>query len=435
MIAPNPPARPPHLLRPSPRIRRGTVTIFVAFALIGILGVVAVAVDGGILMDKRRHAQATADAVALAAADVLYKNYRNYKGLDLDSAALGQGLRTAAQNGYANDTTTSVVSLRFSPAVYAGGPDKGRPIPAGHVEATLQYKQRRFFSLVFGSAPVQLISRAVARGAWDAGKQGVLILDLDDKAALNTSGNGNFNVLNAPVFVNSNHMQASLSNGGGTLSAPEFEIVGGHSGGGFSGTITTGAQPLPDPLRYLPPPDINALTVRSTVRLNISGGKHTLNPGVYRDGIAIQGAAKVTMNSGIYYIDGGGFSYKGQGSLTGYEVMIYNDPKNDTQSEGITGTGGGSVTITPPASGMYQGIAFFQERNSDIDVIFSGNGLFNITGTFYAANAKVRTSGNGDVSIGSQYISRVLDISGNGAVNIVWSPNGVAPVRVLQLVQ
>ena len=69
--------------------------------------------------------------------------------------------------------------------------------------------------------------------------------------------------------------------------------------------------------------------------------------------------------------------------------MIYNDPKNDTQSEGITGTGGGSVTLTPPKSGMYQGISFFQD----------------------------------------------LDISGNGNVNIIWDPNSVAPVRVLQLVQ
>jgi hypothetical protein len=373
--------------------------------------------------------------VALGAADLLYTNYRNYQGLDVDGAALAQGLRTAASNGYANDKTTSVVSLHFSPEVYAAGPDKGKTIPAGYVEVILQHNQKRFFSLVFGSAPVPVIARAVARGTWSAGKNGIVVLDLDDKGALNTSGNGTFTVANASVLVNSNHAQAALSNGGGSLSAPAFDIVGGHSGGGFSGTITTGALPAPDPLRYLPPPDPDALTVRSTIRMTISGGKHTLDPGVYRGGIAIQGAAKVTMNSGIYYIDGGGFSYKGQGSLIALEVMIYNDPKNDTQSEGITGTGGGSVTITPPATGKYQGITFFQERNSDIDVIFAGNGLFNITGTFYAANALVRASGNADLSIGSQYISRALDISGNGDVNIVWTPDGVAPVRVLQLVQ
>ena len=70
-----------------------------------------------------------------------------------------------------------------------------------------------------------------------------------------------------------------------------------------------------------------------------------------------------------------------------------------------------------------------------LDVIFAGNGLFNITGTTYAANAHVRVSGNGDATIYSQYISRALTINGNGAVNIVYNPATVAPVRVLQLVE
>jgi hypothetical protein len=308
-------------------------------------------------------------------------------------------------------------------------------IPAGYVEVILQYNQKRYFGLVFGSAPVPVIARAVARGTWQAGRNGIHVLDLDDKGALTTSGNGKFKVTGAPVFVNSNSAAAAISSGSGSLTAPEFEIVGGYSGGGFSGTITTGTAPVPDPLRYLPPPDPTTLTLRSTTRLSISGGIHTLYPGVYRGGINIQGAGIVTMMPGIYYIDGGGFTYKGQGTLTGLEVMIYNDPKSDVQSEGITGTGGGSVTLTPPTTGIYQGISFFQERNSNVDAIFAGNGLFNITGSFYAANALIRTSGNGDISIGSQYISRALSISGNGNVNIVYNPNTVAPVRVLQLVQ
>jgi len=418
-----------------PGTRRGAVTIFVAFALIGILGVVAIAVDGGLLLDKRRHAQATADAVALAAADVLYAKYRTYKGLDADGAAKEQGLRTASQNGYTNDTVTSVVSMRFSPELYADGPDKGEVIPTGYVEVILQYNQSRFFSLIFGSAPVPINSRAVARGTWTTAKYGIHVLDLDDKGALTTNGNGKFNVDKAPVLVNSNNAEAAISTGTGALTAPDFDIVGGYSGGGFTGTITTGTLPVADPLRYLPPPDPTTMTIQSYSALSISGGKTTLNPGVYIGGISIQGAAKVTMNPGIYYMDGGGFSYKGQGSLIGLEVMIYNDPKSDLQSEGITGTGGGSVTLTPPTSGIYQGISFYQERNSNVDVIFAGNGLFNITGTFYCANALVRTSGNGDLSIGSQYISRALSITGNGDVNIVYNAATMAPVRILQLVQ
>ena len=420
---------------PPASTRRGAVTIFVAIALVAILGVTAIAVDGGILLDKRRHAQASADAAALAAADLLYTKYRSYKGLDADGVALAQALRTAAQNGYVNGKDGATVAIRFAPQTYADGPDKGKMIPAGYVEVTLHYNQKRYFSRIFGSAPVPVSARAVARGTWEGGKNGIIVLDLNDKGALTANGNGQFVVANAAVLVNSNHSEAAITSGGGSLAAPHFDITGGYTGSGFVGPITTKTEPVADPLRYLPPPDPLTLPLRSTTTLSISGGTHTLYPGVYRGGISITSTSKVFMEPGIYYMDGGGFDYKGQGTLTGYEVMIYNAPIKDSQAEGITGTGGGTVILTPPTSGIYQGICFFQDRNADVDVIFAGNGSFNITGTFYAANALFRVSGNGDVSIAGQYISRAISITGNGNVNIVWDPKAVAPVRVLQLVQ
>lgn len=417
------------------RSRRGTVLVLAAIAMTAILGVVAIAVDGGVLLAKRRHVQATADAAALAAADVLFNKYLIYKGLDADGAALAQGLATAAANGYANDKTTSVVALTFSPGLYQEGPDKGTAIPAGYVEVILQHNQQRFFSLIFSDAAVPIRARAVARGLWVPTKNGVLVLDLHMKGSLNSHGLGKAVVANAPIYVNSDDPAAAITAGNGTLSAKEFDITGGYSGSGFTGPIVTKTDPLPDPLRFVPVPDPTTLTVQSTTRKQISGGTHVLQPGVYQGGIKIQGAAKVTMQPGIYYMDGGGFTYNGQGALTGLGIMIYNNPVKDTQSEGITGTGGGTATLSPPTSGPYQGIIFFQERGSNVDAIFAGNGVFDIKGTIYAANALVRVSGNGDVSVGSQYISRAVDLGGNGNLNIPWDPNSVAPTRVLNLVQ
>ena len=202
--------------------RRGSVTVFVALALIGILGVVAVAVDGGMLLDKRRQAQAIADAVALAAADTLYKNYRTFEGLDTNGAAKEQALRTASQNGYANDKTTSIVSMRFSPEKYADGPNKGKTIPAGYVEVILQYNQSRFFSMIFGSAPVPVKSRAVARGSAIAADVGILALNPTIKGSFNAQGGGLSTVTQTPIVVNSNHAEAAIAGGGGTVSADEY---------------------------------------------------------------------------------------------------------------------------------------------------------------------------------------------------------------------
>jgi hypothetical protein len=416
--------------------RRGTVLVLAAFAMAAIFGVVAIAVDGGFLLDKRRHVQATTDAVAMAAADVLFQRYPTYKGLDGNGDALAQGLRIAKENGYKNDGTNSVVTLRFSPELYLGGPDKGTVIPAGYVEVYVQHNQQRFFSLLFASSAVPIKSRAVARGMWAPFKNGILVLDLHMKSALNSHGNGVTNVNNSLVIVNSDSADAAVSSGGGSLSAPTYDITGGYTGTGFTGTINTGTEPVPDPLRYLPPPDPTTMTVQSNHPLMIAAGVKVLSPGVYQGGIKITGTAKVTMLPGIYYMLGGGFHYSGSASLTGLEVMIYNDPINQPAvDEGINGVGGGSVTLTPPKTGLYQGISFFQDRNDDVDVIFAGNGKFNVTGTVYAAGALVRASGNGDISVGSQYISRALDLGGNGNLNITWNPLTTAPTRVLQLVQ
>src|SRR5262245_50511478 len=212
--------------------RRGAVVILVAISMIAILAIVAIAVDGGLLLDKRRHVQATADAAALAAADVLFNRYTTYYGLDADGSARAQALATAAANGYANDGSISIVSITFSPDVYKDGPDKGKVIPAGYVEVILQHNQKRHFSVIFSSAAVPVRARAVARASWTRYKNGILVLDLELKGALNAHGTGKVNVSGAPVIVNSSHTEAAITNGLGTLSAPEFDVAGGYSGTG-----------------------------------------------------------------------------------------------------------------------------------------------------------------------------------------------------------
>ncbi len=57
------------------RSRRGTVAVIVAVCAVVLLSFVGISVDGGVLFNEKRRAQATADAAAMAAASVLYENY------------------------------------------------------------------------------------------------------------------------------------------------------------------------------------------------------------------------------------------------------------------------------------------------------------------------------------------------------------------------
>src|SRR5206468_2452122 len=113
----------------------------------------------------------------------------------------------------------------------------------------------------------------------------------------------------------------------------------------FTGPIHTGRPGLEDPLADLPVPDSSTMTKQSNKKVQYTSGDVSLQPGVYKGGINVSGTGSLTLAPGIYYMDGGGFSFAGQGSLFGEGVMIYNNPGNGN-ADGISVTGQGSIQLT-----------------------------------------------------------------------------------------
>jgi len=413
--------------------RRGAIVLFVAVCLTVLLGMVAIALDGGVLLTERRHAQAAADAAALAAACDLYKNYGTNGGLDNSSGtAKASALSTAASNGYANDGTSSVVTVNIPPT---SGDYIGK---AGYAEVIVQFNQTRSFSNVFGSGSIPVRARAVARGATDArANPAMLILDPSSANALSVSGTPSV-TSNATIVVDSNSSQAASASGGAQVNAPETDITGDYTttgGGLFFGKVNTGQASTPDPLASLPAPDPLSLSVQSNGPLSYTGQTSvTLIPGVYKGGISASSGATLTLLPGIYYLDGGGLSVGGQASVIGNGVMIYNAPKISTDA--IDLGGGGTITLSGPTSGVYAGISLFQDRNSSVGASINGGSGMNITGTFYFAGAPVKISGNSTTAIlGSQYISRDLTLTGTTSLTVTWDSAKVARQRAIYLVE
>jgi hypothetical protein len=65
----------------------------------------------------------------------------------------------------------------------------------------------------------------------------------------------------------------------------------------------------------------------------------------------------------------------------------------------------------------------------------AGGGNFTLLETFYAANGTLQITGNGNAAIGSQYISRDLNLGGNGNILINYTDNGTARLREATLVE
>ena len=93
------------------------------------------------------------------------------------------------------------------------------------------------------------------------------------------------------------------------------------------------------------------------------------------------------MNAGTYIIEGGGLTVSGNASITGSGVMIINAgssyPATGGTYGGISLSGNGTYSLTPPASGTYTGIVIWQPKDNTKALALSGNAS-GMTGTVYA---------------------------------------------------
>lgn len=429
--------------------RTGTVLPLVAISLVALIAIIALVIDVGILLCQRRQNQATADAAALAAADVLYTNYPKAQGRDEDGSARAAALALALDNGHPNDGTVSVVEVYIPPVsgAYAG--------QDGYVEVVVTYYQRRFFSNIFATGPLPVRARAVARGAWVPYHAGIIVLEQTDKGAVSVRGNGSLTDVGAPIVVNSSSPSAVLDQGGGTITAPELIITGNYTatgGGVINAQIQTGVPPTPDPLNYLPapgesgaPPIPPAGTLRQTA-LPGGGSQYDLYPGSFsnlpnfgkKDVVIFHQDSNPT--GGIYYLTAGGLNAQGANLMMAPGesggMVIYNAGTGMNDKIIITGAPGGVVNLTSRSTGPYEGLILFQARNSSADVQIEGNGSFQITGTLYAPNALLKATGTGAVSaIGSQLLARELLLGGNGNIAVKYSDQTVARTRIICLVE
>jgi hypothetical protein len=399
--------------------RRGMVTAQIALSMGVLMGTLALVVDGGLMLVERRHAQATADAAALAAASDIYTNSAG--------TASTSATNVASDNGYTNDGTTSTVTVNIPPLA---GNFVGK---AGYVEVIVTYNMQRGFSAIFGSGTIPVSARAVAQGqsvngAAAAGLPGILLLG-NTGTTLSGVGNGTVSVTDAPgytgsggsVYVDSTGPNAVSMKGNADTSAPSVYIAqSGSAPAGVSatsGSVNMGATPLADPLAYLPAPSMSNAP----------------------PGISVQNLPTITSNTvltsnTIYIAPAGGLSLTGNQSITGTNVMIY------VPTGSINLTGNGIVNLSPMTSGPYQGVTLFQDPSNSSNSKMAGNGNLNVTGTIYAPAASLTDTGNGATDVfGSQIIANSLTLKGNGTVNLQFDPGNtgaqVPNVRALGLVE
>jgi Flp pilus assembly protein TadG len=248
----------------------------------------------------------------------------------------------------------------------------------------------------------------------------VLSLDRTASGATATQGSASVNLNGCSLYDNSKSSSALTVGGSATLSALSVGVVGGVSGtAGITVTqwIRTGMGVVSDPYAQDTFPNFSGcdqqkFTAKSTV---------TISPGVYCDGISLNAGANVTLNSGIYYLDGGGLTVNGGGTLTGSGVTLVFTKKSGNSWPSATINGNATVNLTPPKSGSTAGIVIFGDRTIPVGTAFKFNGGANqyLGGAIYVPTGAISFAGGAGTSTScTQIIGDTVTFVGNSALAI-----------------
>lgn len=358
--------------------RRGAVIPLVAVMMVVLLGLAALSVDGGNLYVERRNTQVAADASADAAAIELLASFSKDAGVDSNGKARDAALSLAAAHGY--KSTSVIVNIPPTSGSFVG--------KNGYAEVFVKTNPPRFFSRIFSNKDQEVISRSVAGGTFIPTKASVVVLDPKAKNALKLKGKSSSLEVGGDVIVNSKNKRAVEINKKAQVKAEHVLVSGGlskNSKRNIDGEVSTGVEPTPDPWASLPAPPKGATLKADDYKTVVGKSKtYDLEPGTYKE-LKFDKDDTVIMSPGIYYVDGGGFEFKGESTLNAAGVTIYN-----TGKRGFKVSTKGNVSITPPSSGPYKGISLFQDSAKKTKVEFNRQHHLNISGIIYAPNSEVK---------------------------------------------
>jgi hypothetical protein len=402
----------------------GQVLILTAAMLPLLIGVTGLAVDVGMLYHHKRRMQTAVDAAAMAGASEMMRNRF--------TQIVSSGRAGSTTNGFTHGGNT-IVNVYHPPITgfYVGN--------TRYVEAQLTQPSPTYFMQVFGWSQVTIAARAVA-GAGANGSYCVYVLDPSMPSAYEGSHDSKLDA-NCGVMVNSTNAMGLHTHGNAVIDVAHISVTGNYAEDGNSSidpTPNTGVPSEPDPLAWLPAPAWSGCNHTTWVR---ESGFHTLNPGVYCNGIRLANVARAHMNPGMYIINGGGLTLEKVTQLTGTGVTIYLTGGSSYAYKGVQLEQNTQIRLSAPTTGTYAGIVFFQDRNASSSVINNFEAQTNsfIEGAMYFSTQILRL--HSDTLIDAKYtliVCRVLKIEqfANFKVrNDYSSLAGGSPIKKLSLVE
>ena len=390
---------------------RGQVLVIIAVAIIGLVGITGLAIDGSRAYSDRRQAQNAADTAALAAA----LSYAHEPDGDFASV----GFSRAASNGFDDNGITNDVEVNHppvEPSFYAGNNDYVQVIITSHlgtlfgrvvgieqltntVEAVARVYPSEYTEMYFGNAVVGLAPH--------------------ECKAIKYQGNADTTLTGGGLFVNSDCPDAAFFNNSSSaaLDAPSLTSVGGvayKEGALDVPSISTGAQAFSYPPREIVLPNI---ACSGDAEVN----DDTMTPGNW---------SGMFPPSGVTYLESGVYCVNGEFKLNASDVLIGHDVVISMESGGVTWNGGATIQLDAPESGPFKGLLLYMPITNSSDIKINGNSDSKFAGTILAPASPIQINGTGGADgFHCQVIGYTVDIAGTSAMDIRYddSENWDAP--------
>jgi Putative Flp pilus-assembly TadE/G-like len=393
----------------------GAIAVMFALGASILLGAVGYAVDVGLWEAAHRDMQDAADSAVISA----------IVGAEAGVDVTTQARAVAAGYNFVNGVAGATVTANNPPL---SGSHVGDP---KYIEVIVSRPQVRYFSVLFGTQPINESARAVAGQTTNAC---ILALDQTMSGAVSTSGNAVANANGCSIYSDSNNPTYSISAGGtSSITAPQ---VGATYGGGITGNITAGSFPhgavLPDPYGYVAPPSCGP-------NQPFNKNDTTMSPGTYPGGVTLNAGANVTMSPGVYCISGGPLTVNGTATLSGAGVTIYFTVASNGKWGTVNFAGGASVNLTALTSGPTAGIVLFGDRNMPVGTgnNIQGGNTQTLSGVIYFQTGAVNYAGGASASNGcTQIVADSVSFVGNSNLSLNCPQFGVAKIgAIAQLVE
>ena len=402
------------------RDESGSYVILSALLMPVLVGAGGLGTEVGWWYYKHKNMQSAADSGAVSAATA-------------GSNMTAEANAVTASYGYVNSVNSVTVIVNQPPKTgnYISTPQA--------VEVIVSQPQRRLLSGLFGTGLVPINARAVALP--NSGTGCVLALNSTASPAIDVSGSNKTNLIKCNLYSNSSASPSLNVGGSAAVSANLVGVVGDVSGASnitATNGIRTHIRPVADPYASAsPPPKPGCSNAKITVNAN---GKNTsLSPGCYSGSITVNAGATLTLDPGIYYLDGANLSVAGNATITGNGVtLVFTGSGNNWGTASIGSNA--IIDLTAPTTGSTKGIALYGDRNMPAGTTFNltGGGTQNFAGAIYLPKANLNFSGgNGTSTSCTKIIADTITLTGTSNLQVNCAALGTAAIgsQTAQLVE